>query len=132
MSWILFFDGDCAFCSKTVQLIVRFDKNSRISFAPLQGKLAQENNFQKYIFENGGSMVLIRESDGRIFTHSDSWVELLRALGGFWNVLALIRYIPKRLRDLVYRWIARNRYQFMGKADACILPSPELLKRLRD
>jgi predicted DCC family thiol-disulfide oxidoreductase YuxK len=132
MSWVLFFDGDCAFCSKSVQQVARFDQNSRISFAPLQGKLAQKSGFQKYISENGGSMVLLRESDGKIFTHSDSWIELCHALGGFWKIVALIRFIPKSLRDLVYRWFARNRYQLMGKTDACMLPSPELLKRLRD
>jgi predicted DCC family thiol-disulfide oxidoreductase YuxK len=115
MSWVLFFDGDCAFCSKSVQQIVRFDSNARISFAPLQGKLAKENGFQKYISENGGSMVLLRESDGKIFTHSDSLIELCRALGGFWKIVALVRVIPKHLRDGFYRWFARHRYQFMGK-----------------
>ncbi|NJM38641.1 MAG: DUF393 domain-containing protein [Akkermansiaceae bacterium] len=132
MSWLLFFDGDCAFCSRTVQFVARFDHHARISFTPLQGKLAQENGFQKHLFENGGSMVLVRESDGKIFTHSDSWIELCRALGGLWKIPGMIRFIPKILRDSVYRWVARNRYYLMGKTDACMLPSPELLKRLRE
>lgn len=76
-------------------------------------------------------MVLLREADGRVFTHSDGWIELGNALGGAWRVLGILRIVPKCLRDGVYRWVAANRYRFMGKADACQLPDPELTRRLR-
>lgn len=77
-------------------------------------------------------MVLLRESDGRVFTYSDGWIELACALGGWWKILTVARIIPKRLRDGFYRWVARNRYRIPGKSDACMMPNPELLKRLRN
>ncbi len=77
-------------------------------------------------------MVVLRESDGSVFTHSDAWVELARALGGGWRMLAIVRFVPKRLRDALYNWIARNRFVLAGRADACALPSPEVAKRLRN
>jgi predicted DCC family thiol-disulfide oxidoreductase YuxK len=132
MSWVLFFDGDCAFCNRSVTLVARLDKQARISFAPLQGKLAQEKSFTKYATSAGGTMVVLRESDGEAFIYSDGWIELARALGGGWKFFTIARFIPKFFRDAVYRGFARNRYRFMGKADACALPSPELLKRLRE
>lgn len=131
MGWILFFDGDCAFCSASVRRVFRADKRERIAFAPLQGELAREKGFLQCADKNEGTMVLLRESDGRVFTYSDGWIELCNALGGFWRVLGIFRLVPKFLRDGVYRWVARNRYRFMGKADTCLLPDPELAKRLR-
>ena len=132
MGWVLFFDGDCAFCSKSVRQAVRFDKREQISFAPLQGVLSRELGFAKYAAEEGGTMVLLRESDGKVFMHSDGLIELARVFGGGWRLLALARFIPKSLRDLVYRTIARNRYRLMGKSDTCSLPDPAVLKRLRE
>ncbi len=132
MNWVLFFDGSCAFCSKSVQYVVRFDGRERISFAPLQGELAREKGFSGYAAATNGSMVLLRESDGRVFMHSDALIELAHALGGFWRFFKIARLIPRWLRDGVYRWIARNRYRFMGKTNACLLPDAALLKRLRN
>ena len=131
MGWVLFFDGDCAFCSSSVKRVARVDKHGRVSFAPLQGELAREKGFTKYAAQDGGTMVLLRESDGKVFMHSDGWIELANAVGGWWRIFTIVRIIPKALRDIVYRWVARNRYHFMGKVDSCSLPDPEVLKRLR-
>ena len=132
MSWVLFFDGDCAFCSKSVRQVVRFDRQQRVYFAPLQGKLSAEKGFTRYAAESDGTMVLLRESDGKVFIRSDALIELARALGGAWRLFTTARFIPKPLRDSVYRWVADHRYLFIGKSDACSLPDPELLKRLRE
>ena len=132
MGWLLFFDGDCAFCSNSVRQVVRFDKHAQVSFAPLQGKLAAEMGFTHHAAAADGTMVLLREADGKIFTRSAALIELAHALGGGWRVFMLARFIPKPLRDSVYRWIADHRYLFMGKSATCSLPDPELLKRLRE
>lgn len=131
MGWILFFDGECAFCSKSVQRVFRLDRRGNVSFAPLQGDLSREMGFSHHAAKDGGTMVLLRESDGKAFTHSDAWIELANALGGWWKVFTAARLIPKPLRDVLYRWVAANRYRLMGKSDACQMPDPELAKRLR-
>ena len=132
MRWVLFFDGDCAFCSKSVRQVVRFDKHARVSFAPLQGKLAAEMGFTHHAAAADGTMVLLRETDGQVFTRSAALIELAHALGGGWRIFTFARFIPKPVRDWVYRWVADHRYLFMGKSEACSLPDPELLKRLRE
>ncbi len=132
MSWVLFFDGECAFCSRSVQQVVRLDTRERVSFAPLQGELAREKGFSGYAAATNGTMVLLRESDGRVFMHSDSLIELARALGGFWKIFQIARVIPRGLRDGIYRWVSRNRYRFMGKTSVCLMPDAALLKRLRN
>jgi predicted DCC family thiol-disulfide oxidoreductase YuxK len=132
MSWVLFFDGDCAFCSRLVRRVVAFDRHQRVFFAPLQGKLAAGLDLSGHAAKTGGTMVLMRESDGRIFTRSDALIELARALGGGWRLTRLARFIPKSLRDTVYGWIADNRYRFVRKNDVCTIGDPEVRKRLRE
>lgn len=132
MGWVLFFDGECGFCKGSAKWTARFDKRGRISLAPLQGKLAAEKGFTRYADQGAGSMVLLRESDGKFFLRSDAALELARALGGAWRIFLLARFIPKRLRDAVYRWVARHRSRFAAISGNCSLPDPELRKRLRE
>jgi predicted DCC family thiol-disulfide oxidoreductase YuxK len=131
MKWVMFFDGDCAFCSKSVREVYRRDRRGRIDFAPLQGAFAARLGFAHHADPVDGTMVILRESDGAVFLHSDGWLELARALGGWWRWLALAHFVPRFLRDAVYRWVARNRYRFMGKSDHCELPDPGMMARVR-
>lgn len=132
MAWVLFFDGDCAFCSSSVRRVAALDKQERVDFAPLQGKLAAELGFSKFAASENGTMVLLRESDGKIFTRSDALIQLAGVLGGWCRFATVARLIPRFLRDAVYRWIANSRHRFMGKAETCGLPDPKLLGRLRE
>jgi predicted DCC family thiol-disulfide oxidoreductase YuxK len=132
MGWILFFDGDCGFCSRSVRIVARLDRRERVTFAPLQGELARNKGFSHHAAKHGGTMVLLRESDGKAFTHSDAWIELCHALGGWWRILTVAKILPRPLRDGFYRLVAANRYRIPGKADSCQLPDPEVLKRLRN
>ena len=132
MSWILFFDGDCAFCSAGVRRVMRFDRKRRIRFAPLQGKLSAEKGFTEYADAAGGSMVVLREDDDQVFIRSDGAIELARALGGAWRCLLPVKLIPRPIRDAVYKWVARNRYWFSKKGDFCLLPDPEMEERVLD
>lgn len=132
MGWLLFFDGGCGFCSQSVRRVARFDKRGRIAFAPLQGRLAAERGLSGHAARTGGTMVLLREADGRVFLRSDAAIELARALGGWWRILVLARFVPRPLRDWAYRQIADHRYLFPGNREACDLPSPELAKRMRE
>ena len=132
MAWVLFYDGDCAFCSRSVRNVIRFDHRAEIFFAPLQGKLAAEMDLTKHAAKQGGTMILLRESDGEIFMRSAALIELASALGGGWQLLALARFIPRPLRDFAYGMVADHRDWLAGKSAACPLPDAELLKRLRD
>lgn len=130
MGWVLFFDGDCAFCSTAVRRAVKLDTHKQLRFSPLQGKLAAQKGFSKFADKTGGSMVLMRESDGKIFLRSDAAIELARALGGWWRLLIPIQLIPRFLRDWGYKLIADNRYRISKTGNFCSMPDPEVQKRL--
>lgn len=130
MGWVLFFDGDCAFCSSAVRRAVKFDTRKRIRYAPIQGKLAASKGLSGFAGKTGGTMVLMRESDGKIFMRSDALIELTRVLGRAWRLLTPVKFIPRFLRDGVYQWFADHRHWFSEKGGFCHLPDPEVEKRL--
>lgn len=133
MRLVLFFDGDCGFCTKSVRRVYRLDEKGAVEFAPLQGKLAGELGLTKFADKAGGTMVIIRESDGRRFFKGDAWIELGKTLGGIWAVLAAVFSVfPKAARDWGYDLVARNRYLLAGKGNACGMPDEGLRKRMRE
>lgn len=131
VKWILFFDGDCAFCAKSVNRVFDLDRKGVIEYSPLQGELSHSHGLEKHADLREGTMVVLREADGAVFLRSDAIIELGRALGGWRKVTVLGRLIPKYLRDAAYKCIARNRHRFAGNGDTCQMPSPEFLARMR-
>ena len=72
MAWVLFFDGECGFCSKAVRMVYALNRNGDVDFAPLQGELAKEMGLTKFADKAGGSMVMLRETDGRVKRQLDA------------------------------------------------------------
>ncbi len=132
MSLVLFFDGECGFCSKSVRRVYRLDPEGKVEFAPLQGALSKELGLGKHAAKDGGTMVIIREGDGERFFKGDAWIVLGETLGGVWAVLARIFGVfPKSARDWSYDLVARNRYLIAGKNQSCGMPEGGLRERMR-
>jgi len=128
---IVFYDGLCGFCDKTVQYILERDRRqSRFQFAPLQSALA-ERTLPKhgkdpkdlntlYLLVNPG------EPDEAVYQKSDAAIRIFRALGGGSKLLSyLIAAFPRPLRDWGYDRVAKVRYRLYGKMNACRIPSKE-------
>jgi predicted DCC family thiol-disulfide oxidoreductase YuxK len=105
------------------------DKRGVVVFAPLQGELASELGLLGYAEKGGGSMVILRETDGEKFFRSEALIVLGRNLGGVWKLLAnVFSLLPKRWRDAAYDLVAKNRYRIAG---ACGVPDEGLRRRMR-
>ena len=120
---ILFFDGVCGLCNRFVDLILKADSRDRFRYAPLQGKTAQGMPGLRDQVEDPQSFVYLEED--RLYEQSNAVLLALRRLGGAWRLIAVLYVFPRPLRDFVYRIVARNRYRWFGKRDACRLPTPE-------
>lgn len=130
VSLVLFFDGECGFCMRSVRFVYEYDEKGLIEFAPLQGELSGRFELKGYAEKGGGSMVILREEDGEIFTKGDALLELGKTLGGVFRMLAVMfSMLPRRLRNAAYDLMARNRNRLAG---ACELPDEGLRKRMRN
>lgn len=128
---LVLYDGECGFCQRSVQFILSRDKADRCRFGALQGKTGQ-----RLLKQNGlelEDLSSMRVWDGRqLHSHSDAVMEVLAHLGRPWRWLRVGRMVPRRLRDAVYRLVARNRLKLSGKAACAIPTAAERAKFLND
>jgi predicted DCC family thiol-disulfide oxidoreductase YuxK len=121
------FDGICVLCSTGAALLMRRDKEGRINMASAQSPLGAAL-YRHFGLPIDDSYLLLK--DGRAFTKSRGYFELLDALGGWWRLLQAARILPERLRDWLYDRVAANRYRWFGTADQCALLSEDQRARL--
>jgi predicted DCC family thiol-disulfide oxidoreductase YuxK len=124
---VLFFDGVCGLCSRSIDFVLKHDTFDKFQFAPLQGTTARTLLTSADI-ENLDTMVLW--ISGRTYRKSAAVVRVLWQLGPGWQMLGtLLWLIPLPLRNLGYTLMAKNRYRLFGKTETCRLPTPH--ERLR-
>lgn len=121
---ILFFDGVCGLCNGLVDFIIKIDHQKNIYYAPLQGEEAQKILGEKIRSLPDYDTVYFKDELG-LHKKSTAILRLLYTLGGWWKLSAFALIIPKFLRDLIYDYVAKNRYKFFGKKETCRLPSSE-------
>jgi predicted DCC family thiol-disulfide oxidoreductase YuxK len=126
--YTLLFDGVCNLCNASVNFVINHDKGQCFQFAALQSETGKAL-LKSYGLsaEKSDSVVLLKE--GKAFQKSDAALEIAWQLGGIWKLLAVFKVLPRPLRDLGYDLIARNRYRFFGRTEACRMPTPELNAR---
>ncbi|MEC0227330.1 thiol-disulfide oxidoreductase DCC family protein [Paenibacillus alba] len=128
---IVLFDGVCYLCSGAVQFILRNDPKGIFRFASLQSgsglKLLEQHDLPTDILS---TIVLIE--GGRAYTRSTAALRIARRLRGALPLAYAAIIIPAPLRNLVYAFIARNRYRWFGKSETCMLPRPEVKMRFLD
>lgn len=118
---VLFFDGVCGLCNATVDGLMRRDRAGVLRFAPLQGETAGRLLPEADV--KGLASVVLVDGAG---THrrSDAIVRVLRHLGGRYRIpAAALWLVPKPLRELGYRIVAKVRYRVFGKKETCRMPT---------
>jgi predicted DCC family thiol-disulfide oxidoreductase YuxK len=119
---VLFFDGVCNLCNKTVDFLIRRDKKNVLRFSPLQGTTAREL-LPKEMVEALPSVALVDKNG--TYQRSTAILRVAAKLGGLWPVVLVFLVIPAPIRDAIYNWIGKNRYKWFGQKDSCRLPTLE-------
>ena len=119
---IILFDGVCNFCNTWVDILLRLDTNGVYKLTPLQSKLG------KSLLQSIGkeaddiSSIVLIETDGRTFyTKSDCVLQVVSQLGQPFQLgMNILKFtVPPMIRDTIYETISENRYNLLGKRDAC-------------
>ena len=125
---IILFDGICNLCNSAVQFVINHDPNEQFLFASLQSEFGQQLlKEQQLPSQQFDSFILLQNE--KVYTRSTAALKVARQIKGAWKSLYIFIIIPKFIRDAVYNWIARNRYKWFGKKDACMIPTPQLKAR---
>jgi predicted DCC family thiol-disulfide oxidoreductase YuxK len=126
---IIVFDAECLLCSANAQFVLNHDHEGRFLLASMQGEVGSALYRRFGIDPTDPDTLIVVEGD-RVRRDSDAILAIWGGLGWPWRAGAIFRLVPRLLRDLVYRYVARNRYRLFGKRDTCWLPDPAFRDRL--
>jgi predicted DCC family thiol-disulfide oxidoreductase YuxK len=122
---VILFDGVCNLCNSSVDWIIRRDQRGHFRYGSLQSDSGQEI-LKTHHYDQGDLSTIVLEENGKLYFRSTAVLRILKSLGAAWPILYyLFIWIPPQVRDVVYRWIAANRYRWFGQRESCRLPTEQ-------
>ena len=120
---LILFDGVCVLCSLGCRFVSKRDRGGYFRFVPIQ--LAEGRPLAEQLGINPDrpdSFALVATGEG--YVKSDAVLRIARELPR-WEWTWIFHFIPRVIRDAIYDLVARNRYRWFGRRDACILPNAD-------
>jgi predicted DCC family thiol-disulfide oxidoreductase YuxK len=135
---LVVFDGKCGLCNRSVRWFLRRDRRDRLRFVAFESPLvagllarhgisAAGQGLASGLTPGPSSILVVRDAGGakeQLLDRSTGVLAMLAELPRPWPAVAVVlRWIPRTLRDLGYRMIARWRYRIWGRLDSCPVPT---------
>jgi len=128
-SKVVFIDGHCIMCHKLANYVFKHDRRNAVKVSALQGKTAAAH-LPLEISQNLETVAYLR--DGEILLRSTAAIKLLSDLGGWRKGLKVFLILPEFLRDGIYNFIAKRRFNWFGKKETCEIPSENYSHKVLD
>lgn len=128
---IVFMDGDCALCTTSARLIIRFDRVGAFRICPIQTTTGRAV-LCHYGLDPDNPESWLYLVDGEAYESLDAVIRVGSRLGGLGWLLQPLRLLPRSLQNWIYRHIAQNRLRLFGRRDMCALPDATLRSRLME
>jgi predicted DCC family thiol-disulfide oxidoreductase YuxK len=122
MDHIVFYDGICGLCNRSVNWLIKHDRKRILRYASLQSGFSKKALQAEGLDITSGTIVFY--DDQKIYTKSAAILKIFHRLGGIYRLAGIFYVLPPVLRDAIYDWIARNRYRWFGKYESCPMPDP--------
>lgn len=123
---IILFDGVCNLCNSSVQYVIEHDKRDVYRFAALQSEIGKKLVEERGIDTSQIDSIILIEPGVAYYTKSTAALKIAQSFGGVWQLTGVLEWIPEKIRNWVYDFIAKNRYKWYGKKEACMIPTTEL------
>ncbi len=125
---VVLFDGVCKLCNGWAKFLIRHDHAHRVRLAAVQSPEGQALlAWAGLPLDQFDTMAVIE--DQRTYYRSDAFFKVMGHLPAPWPWLKVFRIVPRFVRDWAYDRIALNRYRLFGRYDACLVPTPDHLRR---
>ena len=117
---IIIFDGECNLCNGVVGWLLKFEPEDLFQFVAFQSRYGQEL-LKQYGFptEQLDTVILIDEQG--VKTHSDGFLRIISKIPKWKRVAALLAFIPRMIRDFIYRTASKNRVKWFGQSNSCTI-----------
>lgn len=123
---IILFDGVCNLCDSSVQFIIKNDSKDTFRFAAIQSEIGQaiikHINLDIKLIDS----IILYEPGIAYYVKAEAALIIARNLKGIYQIIGYLNFLPKGFKNTIYDHIAKNRYKWYGKKEACMIPTPEL------
>ncbi|MFT7612690.1 MAG: putative DCC family thiol-disulfide oxidoreductase YuxK [Parvicellaceae bacterium] len=128
---ILLYDGVCNLCNRSVQRVIKYERQPNIKFAALQSDFGHEllKSYDKNPLDLN-SLVLVQ--NGKVYQKSRAVFKVAAQMKLPFPFIYFFWLIPFFIRDWMYTLVANRRYRWYGKQDECWIPTDELKSRFID
>lgn len=128
---VILFDGVCNLCNSSVNWVIDHDHRNQFQFAALQSAYGK-TVVEKFSLHDDFMDTVLLVEDNKVWQRSDAALQILKTLGGIYSLAVLFYVVPSFIRNMVYNFVARNRYKWFGKQDECRVPTADLKTKFLD
>ncbi len=120
---VILFDGVCNLCNGFVAKAIRLDKKQEFAFVSIQSETGSKILKRLQINPNKTDSIILYIPESQHHIKSSAVLKILNSFGGVWKLIQIFWIVPKPIRDIIYDFIARNRYKWFGKNESCEISS---------
>lgn len=128
---IILFDGVCNLCDNSVQFIIKHDAKDVFRFVALQSEIGQQILKHLGIDTTKVDSIVLYVPGDAYYVKAEAAMQIAKDLNSWHKVISYLSFTSS-LGNFVYNFIAKNRYQWYGKKEACMIPTPELKAKFLD
>ncbi|MGG6231437.1 thiol-disulfide oxidoreductase DCC family protein [Tenacibaculum sp. SDUM215027] len=126
---VILFDGVCNFCNDSVLKVIKYDTKNMFVFTSLQSDIGKEITQYLGVDTSKIDSIILYEPNVAYDIKSSAALKIMNGFGGVWKLTQVFWILPEGLRNIVYDYIAKNRYKWFGKKEACMIPSKEIQEK---
>ncbi len=126
LNTIIFYDGECGLCNRSIQFVLKHERNSAIYFSALQSEFAV-NYFQSHQFPLPDLTTVYFFEKNCLYKKSEAAFRIIPYLKWYCQLLRMFSILPTCITNRMYDFIARRRKRIGGPF--CVIPSEENKKR---
>lgn len=125
---IVLFDGVCNYCNDKINFIIKNDKQDIFRFVALQSETGQK--IIKYLgMDSSIDSIVLYEPGYAYFIKSEAVFRIIKHLSSSVRLLLFFNFIPTSIKNVFYDIIAKNRYNWYGKKESCMMPTEEVKRK---
>ena len=117
---LIIFDGECNLCNGVVGWLLKFAPKDMFQFIAFQSTYGQELLITYGFPTTQLDTVILIDKSG-LKTHSDGFLSIVSKIPRWKGVAALLGFIPRLVRDYIYKTASKNRMKWFGESKSCTI-----------
>ncbi len=117
---VIIFDGECNSCNGVVGWLLKFAPVNTFKYVAFQSPQGQELLMQ-YGFPTKTLDTVILIDEDSVKTHSDGFLKIVSKIPRWQRVAAFLAFIPRLIRDTIYKIASKHRVKWFGKSQSCTI-----------